>query len=147
MTVPSISTVAYIVSGWYELGAEAISQSQPCMTSYFKGGVESWRVARPGQGSGWGLSLVPQAPRSSEARSISSWPEPGHWFMGQGDYDQTSHEDHPERGTGRQPHKTVMQTQILFKKQTLMYTLWHKYPKQIPKYYYIHTHTHICIYK
>lgn len=35
MSVPSSSTVAYIV------GAEAVSRSQPCMTSYFKGGVES----------------------------------------------------------------------------------------------------------
>lgn len=37
-------------------GAEAISQGQPCMTSYFKGGVESWRVARPGQRLGSKLS-------------------------------------------------------------------------------------------
>lgn len=41
MSVPSIPTVAYIVGGSHVLGAEAVSQSQPCMTSYFKGGVES----------------------------------------------------------------------------------------------------------
>lgn len=98
---------ACFVRGRYELGAEAISQKQPCMTSYFKSGVESRRAARPGQGSGWGLSLVPQTPRSTEAHSISSWPEPGHWFIGQGDYDQTSHEDHPDSCTGRQQHKNT----------------------------------------
>lgn len=60
MSVPSIAAVAYVVGGSYAIGVEAVSQSQPSMTSYSKGGVESWRVARPGQGS-----LVPQAPRSS----------------------------------------------------------------------------------
>lgn len=34
-----------------DLKVEAGPPSQPRMTSYFKGGVESWRVARPGQGS------------------------------------------------------------------------------------------------
>ena len=64
MGLPFNST-AFTVVGSYVPGAEAVSQSQPCMTSYFKGGVESWRVAGPGQGSGWGLGLVPQAPCSS----------------------------------------------------------------------------------
>lgn len=33
--------------------------------------------------------------------------------MGQGDYHQTSHEDHPDGGTGRQPHTgTEMQTYL-----------------------------------
>lgn len=76
MSVHSISAMACIVGGSYALGAEAISQSQPCMTSYFKGGVESWRVARPGQGSGWGLGLVPQAPRSSGHTASAPGPSP-----------------------------------------------------------------------
>lgn len=50
---------------------EAVSQSQPCMPSYSKGGVESWRVARPGQGS-----LVPQAPRSSGHTASAPGPSP-----------------------------------------------------------------------
>lgn len=76
MRVPSISTAAYIAGGSYVLGAEAISRSQPCMTSYFKGGVESWRVARPGRGSGWGLGLVPQAPRSTGHTASAPGPSP-----------------------------------------------------------------------
>lgn len=65
MRLPCFSTAAYTFGDSHVPGAEAISQSWPCMMSYFKGGVESWRVARPGRGSGWGLGLVPQAPRSS----------------------------------------------------------------------------------
>lgn len=76
-------SVASILRGCW-IGAGAISQKQLCVTSYFKGGVESWRVARTGQDSSWGLGLVPQAPRVTEAHSNSSRPEPGHWFMGQG---------------------------------------------------------------
>lgn len=62
--VPSISTRAYVVGGSYE--AEAVSQSHSCTMSYFKGGVESWRVARPGEGSAGGLGSVPRAPHSSD---------------------------------------------------------------------------------
>lgn len=65
MRVPSIPNVAYIVGGLHVHGAEALSQSQPCVSSYFKGGVESWRVARPKKDSRWGLGLLPQAPRST----------------------------------------------------------------------------------
>lgn len=41
MDVPSASAAAHVVGGSYAGGAEAVSQSQPCVTSYFKGGVES----------------------------------------------------------------------------------------------------------
>lgn len=76
MGLPSSSTAAYTVGGSCVPGAEAVSQSQPSVTSYFKGGVESWRVARPGQGSSWGLGLVPQAPRSSGHTASAPGPTP-----------------------------------------------------------------------
>lgn len=70
VSAPFISAVASVVSD-----SCVVLQSQPCMTSYFKGGVESWRVAGPGQGSCWGLGLVPQAPSLQWSHSISSRPE------------------------------------------------------------------------
>lgn len=70
MSVPSIAAVAYVVGGT-QLEWRQFPQSQPSMTSYSKGGVESWRVARPGQGS-----LVPQAPRSSGHTASAPGPSP-----------------------------------------------------------------------
>lgn len=79
---------------------------------FSKGGVESWRVARSGQGRSWGLGLVPKAACSSEEHSISSRPNPGHWFMGHADYHQISHKDHPDSGTGQQPHRLTKGAQL-----------------------------------
>lgn len=79
MSAPSVYTAAYVVSDLC-----VIFQSQPCMTIYFKGGVESWRVARPGQGSCWGLGLMPQAASLQWSHSISSRPEPRTLIYGTG---------------------------------------------------------------
>lgn len=73
-TVNDCALYFYCGSNW--LCTEAVYRTQPSMTSYFKGGVESWRVARPGQGSGWGLGLVPQAPRSNGHTASAPGPSP-----------------------------------------------------------------------
>lgn len=113
-----------------------ISQSRPCMTSYFKGGVESWRVARPGRGSGWGLGLVPQAPRSSGHTASAPGPSPDIDLWDRGitikpAVRTTQMVAQDDSGTNTHRH-TRTQIQILMHSSMHLYVLFffflHRYP-------------------